>query len=139
MPAFRRAPPPPALCEVCRLIWVKGGKVCSGCRVRKHRGSAVAGGCCQAPECYIAHPRVLRRVRFRDGATVVLCANHAALAGRRPLDADAFLGELALPVNDRRQRRERRAQLERRFLVERRQYAEPVDAEARQAERRRAG
>lgn len=99
----------------------------------------MAGSSCQAPECYIAHPRVLRRVRFRDDAVLVLCANHAALVVRGAQDAAGFLAELALPLGDRRQRRERRAQLERRFLVERRQYAEPVDAEARQLERRRAG
>lgn len=126
------------LCEVCRLIYVQSGTVCTGCRVRKHRGSVVAGEQCQAPGCGIAHPRVLRRVRFGD-ATLVLCANHAALAGRRGLDASEFLGELALPVGDRRRRWERRAQLDRRFLVERRQYAEPVEPDARQGERRRAG
>lgn len=36
---------------------------------------------------------MLRRHRFTDG-TRVICANHAAVAGRRSLDWRAFLAEL---------------------------------------------
>ncbi len=96
----------------------------------------MAGETCAAPGCGVAHPRLLRRVQFRDGALLVLCANHAALAGRRPLDAAALLAELALPPGDRRQRRERRGQLERRETAERRLFPEPVEADARQGDRR---
>jgi hypothetical protein len=78
------------VCEICGIVPVTSGKVCSGCRVRKCRGASVDGLACRI--CGIALPRVLRLQRFGD-ELVPLCANHAALAGRRPLTWQAFEAE----------------------------------------------
>jgi hypothetical protein len=71
---------------------MKSGRRCPACRVRKCRGSIIDGETCGVPSCGIAHPRVLRWHRFTD-ETVALCANHAALAGRRPIEWQAFQAE----------------------------------------------
>ena len=55
---------------------------CVGCTVRKCRGSTVAGASCGV--CGARDPRVLRRVRLADGPAV-LCANEAAILGRRAI------------------------------------------------------
>lgn len=78
---------------------------------------------------------MLRRHAFVDGV-VVLCANHAALAGRRPLTAAAFLEEVKPADSDRRGTMDRRRHLERRASSERRCDAEPVDLDARASDRR---
>jgi hypothetical protein len=82
------------LCEVCTVVPVTSGKVCTGCRVRKCRGADVDGRACAVPSCRIALARVLRLIPFGD-ELVPLCANHAALAGRRGLTLDEFLAEAA--------------------------------------------
>jgi hypothetical protein len=56
--------------------------------------------------CGIADLRVLRRHKLRDGF-VVLCANHAAIAGRRSLTLTDLCAECA-PPGDRRAGAERR-------------------------------
>ena len=76
------------LCEVCTIVPVTSGRVCTGCRVRKCRGGVVEGLACRI--CGITLARVLRLQRFVDEPEVPLCANHAALAGRRPLTWQAF-------------------------------------------------
>lgn len=80
---------------------------------------------------------MLRRQRFADGCSAVLCANHAALVGRRPVTLAAFLAELAPRPGERRRARERRRQVERRICIERRQYAEPVELDGRLGAERR--
>lgn len=87
--------------------------------------------------CGIADLRVLRRHKLRDGF-VVLCANHAAIAGRRTLTLTELRGECA-PPGDRRAGAERRT-VERRH-VERRRAATPAPpggVERRATERRTA-
>ena len=56
--------------------------------------------------CGIADRRLLRRHKLAEG-WAVLCANHAAIAGRRVLSLDALRAEV-FPDGDRRQE-ERRA------------------------------
>lgn len=51
------------------------------------------GETCRAPCCDVSDPRMLRRHRFADGI-VVVCANHSAVAGRRPLAWSDFAAEL---------------------------------------------
>ena len=70
---------------------------CPACYRRAQRGHAVAKPCAV---CGIADLRVLRRHKLRDGF-VVLCANHAAIAGRRTLTLTELRGECA-PPGDRR-------------------------------------
>lgn len=134
--AFRRSKTPPRRCETPGCDILTRGKHCPGCRVRKCRRSGVAGGACRVPGCAVTHPRMLRRQRFADATAAVLCANHAALVGRRTITLDAFLAELAPGPGERRQARERRRQVERRHGTERRQYAEPVELDGRLGDRR---
>jgi hypothetical protein len=75
-------------CESCPRLTT--GRFCVACRVRKCRGTTIDGSC---PLCGVSDRRMLRRHRFTDG-TRVICANHAAVAGRRSLDWRAFLAEL---------------------------------------------
>lgn len=85
-PAIRkRAHPEPVEClGHCGRI-LERGFWCSTCRLRKHRGAmVVVGASCSIHGCPVDSPRVLRKHRFID-ATIVLCANHEALAGRRPI------------------------------------------------------
>jgi hypothetical protein len=70
-------------------VLVQSGRYCPACRVRKCRGATIEGERCGIPGCGIDHPRVLRWHRF-DDATVALCANHDALAGRRPMTWAAY-------------------------------------------------
>jgi hypothetical protein len=83
----------PYPCASCPRL-LTAGRVCGACRLRKCRGSTVEGAACRVPGCDAADPRVLRRHRFDEGVRV-LCANHDALAGRRPRGWAAFLDELA--------------------------------------------
>lgn len=89
---LRRAHPTPTPCQGgCGTI-LDRGFWCTGCRLRKCRGSVVSGATCSVPDCAIDHPRALRWHRFTDEHLIV-CANHSALAGRRPLTWPAFLAE----------------------------------------------
>lgn len=84
--------------------------------------------------CSIADLRVLRRHKLRDGF-VVLCANHAAIAGRRALTLTELRGECA-PPGDRRAGAERR-QADRRHVDRRRSPGTPPGGvERRRTERR---
>jgi hypothetical protein len=78
---FNRPKPEPVPCQGCRIVLVQSGRRCAACRTRKCRGALIDGEACGV--CGIDLPRVLRWHRFTD-ATVALCANHEALAGRRP-------------------------------------------------------
>jgi hypothetical protein len=84
--------------------------------------------------CGIADVRVLRRHRLRDGF-VVLCANHAAIAGRRSLTLTELRGECA-PVGDRRSGSERRNNERRQNDRRRAQAPPPAGSERRRGERR---
>jgi hypothetical protein len=90
---FKKPKPPPVPCEVCRTP-VQGGVRCVGCRLRKCRGTLIEGQTCGILGCGIDHPRVLRWHRFSD-ATIALCANHDALAGRAPTTWVAFRDQAA--------------------------------------------
>lgn len=105
---------------------------CPACYRRAQRGHAVAKPCAV---CGIADLRVLRRHKLRDGF-VVLCANHAAIAGRRSLTLTELRGECA-PPGDRRAGAERR-QADRRHVERRRAPAPtpPGGVERRATERR---
>lgn len=70
------------------------GTRCVKCRVQKCRGIDVEGLACRISTCGIALARVLKLVRFGD-ELVPLCANHAALAGKRPLTWQQFEAEAA--------------------------------------------
>lgn len=104
------------------------------CRLRKLRGTELREPC---RVCGVADRRVLRRQAFRDGP-LVLCANHAAIAGRRRLSCAEFLEEMEAS-GDRRGLRERRLGVERRTDDDRRAFVEPVEFDAREGDRRRAG
>lgn len=58
------------------------------------RGTELDGEVCRV--CPVEDPRMLRWRTFTDGRQV-LCANHAALSGRRALSFDEFLAELVGP------------------------------------------
>ena len=77
------------ICEGCDINPITTGTRCTACRVRKCRGTLIDGETCGITGCGIDHPRVLRWHRFSD-TTIALCANHSALAGRRPLQWSAF-------------------------------------------------
>lgn len=83
----------PYPCSTCPKL-IREGRTCGACRLRKCRGSTVEGAACRAPGCSVDDPRMLRRHRFADGVRIV-CANHSAIVGRRPLVWAAFLDELA--------------------------------------------
>lgn len=90
---FRRPPPEPRPCTGCGVPLAKG-RTCIKCRVQKHRGVEVDGLACRIGTCGIALARVLKLVRFSD-ELVPLCANHAALAGKRGLSWQQFEAEAA--------------------------------------------
>jgi hypothetical protein len=84
--------------------------------------------------CGIADVRVLRRHRLKDGI-VVLCANHAAIAGRRSITLTDLRTECA-PAGDRRTGTERR-RTDRRSTDRRRvKQPPPAGVERRKTERR---
>src|SRR5262245_35987460 len=87
---FRRPQPEPRPCGGCGVP-TKGGR-CIKCRVQKSRGLEVDGLACRIGSCGIALARVLKLVRFGDDL-VPLCANHAALAGKRGLSWQQFEAE----------------------------------------------
>ena len=67
--------------------------LCIACYLRQRRGSEFTiDACCQV--CSTADKRVLRWHRLAGGFAV-LCANHAAIAGRRALELDALRAECA--------------------------------------------
>ena len=82
----------PYPCSKCPRLITKG-RTCGACRIRDCRGSIVEGAACRAPECDESDPRVLRRHRFTDGIAI-LCANHDAIAGRKPRDFGSFVREV---------------------------------------------
>jgi hypothetical protein len=84
---FQRPRPDPVPCQGCSLVLVQSGRKCAACRTRKCRGATIDGEACGI--CGLRLPRLLRWHRFTD-ATVALCANHDALAGRRPISWDAY-------------------------------------------------
>lgn len=96
---------------------------CPACYRRLARGHALAGPCAV---CGIGDLRVLRRHALRSGV-VVLCANHAAMAGRRSLTLTELRGECC-PLGDRRSGEERRQWT--------RRSAEPNPRAKRASERR---
>jgi len=77
---------------------------------------------------------VLRRHKLRDGF-VVLCANHAAIAGRRTLSLTELRGE-CVPPGDRRGGIERR-QTDRRHTDRRRTSGTPPGGVERRGGERR--
>jgi hypothetical protein len=87
--------------------------------------------------CGIADARVLRRHRLKDGL-VVLCANHAAIAGRRGMTLTELRGECC-PPGDRRAGSERR-QNDRRTTTRRGKRASVgTNGERRRRNERRLG
>ena len=93
---YKRPAPEPRACEGGCGVLIPNGTRCVRCRVRRSRGTEVEGRACAVPSCGIAFSRVLRLVAFGDPPSLVpLCANHAALAGRRGLSLEAFLAEAA--------------------------------------------
>jgi hypothetical protein len=89
----------PVKCEDCSrpTSTPRKGK-CWACYFRDYRGHALSGPC---SVCGEADRRVLRRHKLADVDTV-LCANHAAIAGRRVLTAAELAAE-CFPAGDRRQ------------------------------------
>lgn len=83
----RRPRPEPRPCGACGVP-IPNGSRCVKCRVQKCRGLDVEGLACRV--CSIALTRVLRLVSFADDELVPLCANHAALAGKRRLTWQQF-------------------------------------------------
>lgn len=107
-----------ARCSSCGKPAPKPKKgLCAGCYLRAWRGDTL-GSECQI--CHLRDQRVLRRVKLA-ASTSTLCANHAAIAGRRAITLTALRAE-CFPAGDRRQadRRtgDRRAPLERRRRVD---------------------
>jgi hypothetical protein len=93
---FKRPTPEPRPCDGGCGVMIPNGSRCVRCRVRKCRGTDVEGRACTVPSCGITFSRVLRLVAFGTPPELVpLCANHAALAGRRGLTLEAFLAEAA--------------------------------------------
>lgn len=66
----------------------------------------MAGSSCGV--CGARDPRVLRRVRLADGSAAVLCANEAAILGRRALTLTELRAEVGPVVGDRRGGADRR-------------------------------
>lgn len=91
---FQRPPLPPAPCTDCGTPTDEPRRgLCIGCYLRVRRGAAFdLGACCQV--CRNNDRRVLRWHKL-GGAMVVLCANHSAIAGRRPLELEELRAECA--------------------------------------------
>jgi len=91
---FQRSPEP-AFCVECTKPTDEPRRgLCIACYLRQRRGSAfTVDACCQV--CRTADKRVLRWHRLAGGALVVLCANHAAIAGRRELPIEELRAECA--------------------------------------------
>ena len=97
--------PAPKTCAACgRPTTTPRFGLCFGCYQRARRGHTIEGSCAV---CGLADKRMVRRHKLADGWTV-LCANHAAVAGRRPLKLEQLQAELAPSPGDRRQGTERR-------------------------------
>jgi len=124
----------PVPCSTCGRPTTEPRRgLCMGCRLRVLRGH-VASGCCSV--CGTTDARVLRRHRLADGLAT-LCANDAAIAGRRPLTVAELRAEV-FPAGDRRQGDRRRAD-RRNFGDDRRQRfdaARLLDGDTRQGDRR---
>ncbi len=103
-------------CQICGKPTDKPRRgLCFACYQRQRRGHQLAGPCAI---CGLEDKRLLRRHQLADGL-VVLCANHAALAGRRQLSLDELAAECH-PPGDRRSADRRRG--DRRNHIERRQH-----------------
>jgi hypothetical protein len=99
--------------------------LCHGCYLRGHRGHTIGADCMV---CGNRDLRVLRRHKVAQGPDeprvfmfVVLCANDAAIAGRRLLTLDELRAEVFPPEDRRRgdrRRGPRRAPRERRVRVD---------------------
>lgn len=95
----RRAGAAPAACASCsRPTAEPRGGLCSACYQRTRRGHHVAESACRV--CGAADRRTLRRHKLAEGI-VTLCANDAAVAGRRTLTLEQLRAEV-LPQGDRR-------------------------------------
>jgi hypothetical protein len=106
--------------------------MCFACYLRQQRGHSIDEPCAV---CGLDDKRMLRRHRLAGGL-VVLCANDAAVAGRRRLSLEELHAE-RFPAGDRRSGDRRRAP--RRGLVERREGWDPaweLDADRRKDRRR---
>ena len=100
----RDNPGAPVKCEACpRKTTTPRKGMCWPCYFRDYRGHHIRGPCALCGE---EDPRVLRRHVFSDGDSV-LCANHAAIAGRRKMTLPELQAE-CYPPGDRRQRGRRR-------------------------------
>lgn len=111
-------------------------KMCCACYLREHRGHTVDGDCAV---CGVSDVRMLRRHRLgEDGEEMVsLCANHAAVAGRRKMTLRQLIAELSPGRDDRRNLESRRAG-DRRKPAPRRASFEPRLDEQRDDTERRA-
>lgn len=129
----RRSPCNPRPCASCSRPTTEPRRgLCFACYLRAYRGH-VADGACAA--CGLEDRRVLRRHRLADGLAT-LCANHAAIAGRRTLTLEALRAE-CYPPGDRRQGEQRRA--DRRAVGDRRTAPTVEQLLAVADERRHAG
>lgn len=91
---FQRQRPEPVICPCGRPTDEPRRGLCIACYLRERRGSAFTiHAACQV--CRTADKRVLRWHRLAGGVWVVLCANHSAIAGRRPLELDELRAECA--------------------------------------------
>lgn len=89
---------PRSHCSNCgRPVSATRGGQCSGCYQRRRRGHEAPGPC---RVCGEADPRVLKRHRLAEGM-LSLCANHSAVAGRRPITLAELMSETTT-AGDRR-------------------------------------
>lgn len=111
-------------CRRCPTLTTRLRKgMCYRCYLRSWRGHQTEGPC---RVCGLEDVRMLRRQTLGDGMAV-LCANHAAVAGRRPITLAELAAECFAPADrraadrrtgDRRDSRERRREIEVEWLLE---------------------
>lgn len=106
--------------------------MCFACYQRARRGHVASSACAV---CATADRRVLRRHQLVDGWTV-LCANHAAVAGRRSISLLELRAEVS-PEGDRRAADRRRE--DRRSPAQPRRARVDVDRLLLESERREVG
>jgi hypothetical protein len=97
----------PKVCGTCGRPYAKSkgrSRECVACYLRRTRGHEVSGPCAV---CGLSDRRVLRRHVLTDGP-VTLCANDAAIAGRRALSLEELELEV-YPAGDRRGANRRQA------------------------------
>ena len=126
-------------CSLCRRELTPDARarkgMCFRCYQRERRGRSLVGKRCAV--CSVEDQRVLQFHRMAEGH-VVLCANHATIAGKRSITLDELKDE-CFPAGDRRQEDRRRS--DRRNYRERRQddWHSIDDEERRSYQERRAG